>query len=290
MPKESDRRGGRPVRTVRGEPLVQRYRVPLLGAIGVIVVVAIIVIAALQAGGGSSGPAAVATPASPTLVQAVTGLQQSEFDTVGTGGASNPLHPINGQSVTADGKPEILYVGAEYCPYCAAERWAMVVALSRFGTFTGLKTTRSAPNDVYANTPTFSFYGSSYTSNVLAFTGVETESNVATAGGYEKLQTLTSEQQALAGRYNPGGSIPFMYLDGKYTLSGASYSPGLFSGMDWTQVAQKLADPTSSQAKAVLGTANMLTAAFCQVTNGQPTKVCQAAGTKTAARAMGIGG
>ena len=40
--------------------------------------------------------------------------------------------------LTADGKPLVLYVGAEYCPYCAAERCAMVQALSRFGTFSNL--------------------------------------------------------------------------------------------------------------------------------------------------------
>ena len=27
------------------------------------------------------------------------------------------------------GKPEIVFVGAEYCPYCAAERWPIVMAL-----------------------------------------------------------------------------------------------------------------------------------------------------------------
>ena len=31
--------------------------------------------------------------------------------------------------MTLDGKsPAMLYYGAEYCPYCAAERWAMAVA------------------------------------------------------------------------------------------------------------------------------------------------------------------
>ncbi len=33
------------------------------------------------------------------------------------------------------GKPEVLFVGAEFCPFCAAERWPLIVALSRFGHF-----------------------------------------------------------------------------------------------------------------------------------------------------------
>jgi hypothetical protein len=32
----------------------------------------------------------------------------------------------------------MLYIGAEYCPYCAAERWPLVMALSKFGTFSNL--------------------------------------------------------------------------------------------------------------------------------------------------------
>ncbi len=39
-----------------------------------------------------------------------------------------------------DGKPEVLFVGAEFCPFCAAERWPLIVALSRFGRFTALTT------------------------------------------------------------------------------------------------------------------------------------------------------
>ena len=40
---------------------------------------------------------------------------------------------------TGKKKPELLYIGAEYCPYCAASRWPLIIALSRFGTFKGLR-------------------------------------------------------------------------------------------------------------------------------------------------------
>jgi hypothetical protein len=60
----------------------------------------------------------------------------------------------------------VLYAGAEYCPFCAAERWALATALSRFGTFTNLGTTASAGGQEYApNTATLSFHGATYTSN-----------------------------------------------------------------------------------------------------------------------------
>jgi len=32
----------------------------------------------------------------------------------------------------------VVYIGAEYCPYCAVERWPLIVALNRFGTLTNL--------------------------------------------------------------------------------------------------------------------------------------------------------
>ena len=46
--------------------------------------------------------------------------------------------------LTNSGKIVIVYVGAEYCPYCAAERWAIVTALETFGTFSGLQPIASA--------------------------------------------------------------------------------------------------------------------------------------------------
>jgi hypothetical protein len=61
------------------------------------------------------------------------------------------------------GKPLVVYIGAEYCPFCAAQRWPLVVALSRFGTFSGLSVTRSASEDVFPDTATLSFHSASYT-------------------------------------------------------------------------------------------------------------------------------
>jgi hypothetical protein len=81
-------------------------------------------------------------------------------------------------------------MGAEFCPYCAAQRWALVVALSQFGTFSGLTATHSTTTDVYPDTKTFSFYGSTYTSTSLDFTSVELESNQVSGNSYATLQTM----------------------------------------------------------------------------------------------------
>src|ERR1700721_1365736 len=50
---------------------------------------------------------------------------------------------VYGNPLSSGGKPEVLYVGTEFCPYCMAESWPLIVALSRFGQFTGLRTSRS---------------------------------------------------------------------------------------------------------------------------------------------------
>lgn len=52
----------------------------------------------------------------------------------------------------------------------------MLVALSRLGTFSGLNTSRSG-NLPFPPLDTWTFYGSSYTSEYLAFVPVETRSN-----------------------------------------------------------------------------------------------------------------
>jgi hypothetical protein len=98
----------------------------------------------------------------------------------GTAVGGGYLTPVTGSPRTAGGKPEVLYVGAGFCPYCAALRWPLIVALSRFGSFSGLTPDRSAitagsgQREPYPATPTWTFHGSSYASKYLVFTPVET--------------------------------------------------------------------------------------------------------------------
>jgi hypothetical protein len=210
----------------------------------------------------------------------VTNVPDSTFDAVGYGSIANPPKTVSAAPLTQDGKPEVLYIGAEYCPYCAAERWAMVVALSRFGSFTDLKTTRSSPSDVYPNTATFSFYGSSFSSDYVSFVPVEVYSSERSGNGYARLQSPTSDQQALLNA--SGGGFPFLDIGGTYVVSGASYNPGVLSGMDWQAIASQLTQTDSKQAQGIIGTANVITAAICRTTGGQPGAVCSSAGVQAA--------
>ena len=85
-------------------------------------------------------------------------------------------------------------------------------ALSRFGTFTNLKITHSSAKDVYPNTETFSFYGSTYQSQYLSFDGVEMTTNEPSGSSYKTLQTPTQQQVDTWQKYTTG--YPFLYLDG----------------------------------------------------------------------------
>jgi hypothetical protein len=198
-----------------------------------------------------------------------------------------PSLPSGTPALTMSGKPAVVYIGAEYCPFCAAERWAMVVALSRFGTFTNLGTTTSSSTDVHPDTPTFSFHGASYTSPYLTFSHAET----ATRTG-AKLETLTPEQQRLLQTYDVSsvtgsdGGIPFVMVGNRWAFAGATYDPSVLAGKSFDQIASALSDPSSDVATAVDGAANQITAMACVITENQPEDVCSAPWMAEAQRAL----
>jgi Domain of unknown function (DUF929) len=275
----------------------QRRRI-LIASGSIIAVVAIVV--AFIVVKANSKPPATSSSNGPTgtalasVVSDLTTVPASTTDKIGNGGgqvSATPKAVTNGTPLTANGKPEMLYIGAEYCPYCAAERWAMINALSRFGTFSGLSTIHSAAAngagqaEPYPNTPTWTFHGSTYTSKYLTFTPVETQTNIPdkSSGTYTVLQAPTKEQQALLTKYDvppyvPSGSegaIPFIYFGGKYIIAGASYNPQVLAGLSWSKIASEVKNnPSSDVAKAVVGTANYITAAICKMTGNQPASAC----------------
>ncbi|MGD0698805.1 MAG: DUF929 family protein [Trebonia sp.] len=285
----------------------QRRRIYLAG--GSILVVVIVVIAfvlvKLNSGGGtaaasSSGPTGTALA---SVTKQVTDIPSSVTDKVGAGGVPSAFFvdaksssavssvsssmgsyfaTVDGSALTQSGKPEVLYLGSNYCPYCAAQRWAMVNALSRFGTFTGLTTTHSSSSDVDPNTPTFTFYGSSYTSKYISFTSVEMNQNyrignsTSSSVAYVTLQTPTAAEDKIQSTYDPGTYIPFIDFGNKYVQVGniSPLAPTMLDGKSWAQVAAAMNDPSSTIAKAELGNANYETAAICELTNNQPATAC----------------
>jgi len=264
----------------------ERRRRRILAGAAIALVAAVLgtlVVVRLSTGAKTADPGPAAGPVSDELIRAITGVPAAVLDGIGAGSVDTVPRPVAGQpALTAGGKPLVLYVGAEFCPFCAAQRWGVVVALSRFGTFAGLGASRSASDDAYPNTATVTFHGASYTSDYLTFEGVETQTNVRQGGGYGPLDSLTAQQLQTVRTYNAppyvdassAGAIPFVDFGNRYVMVGASFKPQLLAGLSAVQIATALADPSSPVAKAVDGSANMFTAAICELTGGQPAAVC----------------
>ena len=250
------------------------------------IVVAFVAIKLSSNNSPSTSSASVTGTVLPASVQKnITSVPASTLDKIGIGSIlsynSSPLETVSNTALKSNGKPEMLFIGAEFCPFCAAERWAIAVALSRFGTFTTpLRGIHSSSTDTDPNTPTLTFYKAKYSSQYLVFTPVENENESRGA-----LQATTSAQQALWEKYDSsaeGVGYPFIDFGNKYVLKEPTYDPGVLAGMTWAQVAAALHDPSSTVAKNALGAANLMTAAICKMTGGKPGNVCTASGVVAA--------
>jgi hypothetical protein len=274
----------------------QRKRL-LLATGAVVAVLAIIggLVIAKAASGGSSTPSAStsgstsANPASAQILKDISSVPPATFDAVGAGTASAFPGKANPPGTPASGEPRVLYIGAEFCPFCAAERWPMAVALSRFGTWTNLGVTHSSSVDTPANVPTLTFHGATLTSSSVSFTGYETTTNQLDSSGsqYVPLDTVSAEDQKLAATYDPKGTIPFIYFDAQYIQLGASYAPNILVGKTQEQIASALVDPTNPISQAIVGSANVLTAAICATTDQKPANVCTSSGVQAGAAKLG---
>jgi hypothetical protein len=281
---------GRPVPRASARRAVQQRRQRNLytayGAVAVVIVVIAVIVVINLAGGSkpkaTKDGAVVGTfPLTTALfdqvaeVPAKTLVLAAENEPVDTTPpdklpASNPV-------LSLGGKPEVLYIGAEYCPYCAAERWALVMALSKFGTFSNVLGVTSSSTDVNSSTPTFSFYHSGYTSPYLSFAPVETETNTRA-----NLQSLTAGQNDIYTKWdvppyveaNEEGSIPFVYIGGKFLITGVSYDGSPIAGFQMLAAVSYMTSGTNTTSKDAEAVAGYLVSDLCTLTHNKPGDVC----------------
>jgi hypothetical protein len=205
----------------------RRILVPL-ALVGVVMAVLVGLVASSLASGGTIAREGVA---STTVVDQATSVPLNVLTAVGERRQATTLLPVQSDSLSIAGKPGIVFVSEESCPFCAAERWPLVIALSHFG----LRTTELANN---AGHPL----------------QTETPLDTELIGHYDVPPYVNSADQS--------GAVPFLDIDNHDILAGAQYSPQVLAGLSMSQIAGQLDDPASAVAMAIDESANALIAAI----------------------------
>ncbi len=271
----------------------RRRRLYMAGGATAVVVAAIAVLLTVSgtSGGGKStgntGPVAGVFAVSPKTLAPLEKVSGPTLLSAATRWHSSAVPPTalpaSNPALALDGKPEVLYIGANYCPYCAAERWPLFMALSKFGTFSGLRGTASSSSDINASTPTITFLGSTYASRYVSFVSVETHgSEVDASGSYPVLQHMTAEQTALLTKWDAppyvpssaAGGIPFVYIGGRYVFIGSQYDGAHIAGWNFDRAAAYLASPSNSVGRSVRAAAGYLVRDICHLTGNRPASAC----------------
>ena len=168
----------------------------------------------------------------------------SNFQTAGerllNGTLTNEIFPVNSPQYNAiliNGKPTVVYIGADTCPFCGENRWAMALALSQFGNFTQLFQGYSALQD--GDVPTLYWvpmnatvaqgveFGNYYQSNYINFITAEYESPITGHFSVQPLSYFISQSPNQV--YN--AVLNFMNATGKFqgtpfTMWGTSLDAG----------------------------------------------------------------
>jgi hypothetical protein len=211
------------------------------------------------------------SPASAAVVRQVSSVPAAVLASVGPGQAITSLEPVKTSEppLTVDGKPAIVFVSEESCPFCAAERWSVAVALAHFGTWSHLGTTTSSATDVYPDTATLSFRTAHYQSTELTLRTTELADNAG-----RPLQAQTPLDTRLIDAFDvppyvnsadQSGAVPFLDIANRYVLAGAQYDPQVLAGLSAAQIASQLSNPASPVATAIDGSAQVIVAAINQV-------------------------
>lgn len=207
------------------------------------------------------------TVGSPTTVAVAASLGKPTADL--PGGPTGQFHYV-GQVVRQGSKPELVFIGALYCPFCAAERWPMVKALDQFGNFSGVRsTTNRAGESGFGAIPTFDLTHARYASPYVALDARDTQDQQ-----FNQLQTLTAAEQGLVNRDDPQGSIPLVVVGG-YAMTGSGYSPSDIDGKTFSAVQHALRrGDTARYAPDINAEANVITALICHADGERPSSVC----------------
>jgi hypothetical protein len=227
-------------------------------------VIAAAVVLFLTRGGGSDGD-----PTDSSGVVRAGELRPADAASVALG----QVRRQSGEPLLDGGKPLVFFMGAQWCPFCAAERWALVKATSRFGEWSGLGELLSrSGQDYFPRLATYDLSRATYTSDDISLRHKE----VATVDG-DSLQKLGSFEERLVDEDDKLGGVPFLLAagpGGRYTVD-LGYSPGLIEGQTFAELRKAVATGAPTPAvEAIDAQADAITALICKLDGRQPTNVC----------------
>lgn len=206
----------------------------------------------------SHAPAPVSSSTTVSVVKAATEVPASVFRTATSDAVRSTrvvlksLQPIQGQlPLTIGTKPEVLFVEATGCPQCEAESWAIVAALSKFGSFSRLSLTEVGTIRSKRVTG-FTFSGASYQSPCISFNAVAARDGVLESSGSG---SPTTAERAAFEAIDGTKQLPFLDINNHVVAIGSSVSPSFVQGFSAVQVARSLINPSDVVAQAILGTA-----------------------------------
>ncbi len=251
-------------------------------------------------------------PLNSTELAVINDAPSSYFETAGemllNGSIDNYVGVGSGlQNVSAfivNGKPSVIYLGSITCIFCGENRWAMALALSRFGKFDHLFKGYSSFGDgdlptlywrpmTYSNASGAIDIGNFYNSSLINFITLE-DTNPITQGF--QLQSLGQIQAELQQINNTAYSDAFNHILqintfsgtpytiwGKYVVGGAdavdfgnttpSSTPFPLTNMTHAQVLSQLASPSDQFAWTEYAGADVYIATMCASLNNS-TQVC----------------
>lgn len=177
------------------------------------------------------------------------------------------LGNLTGAAFYKDSKPIIVYIGADYCPFCAMERWSLTIALMRFGNFSDLRYMTSGFSD--GDYSTVTYYPTTYHSSYLFFQPFEVRARDSSV----ILQPLPANYSA-AFKSKGNSAFPFLNFANKYYLSGAPIDPSALGSLNQTQIIASIQSANTLGSEIKQG-ANIFTELICKTTGDRPSSVCE---------------
>jgi len=237
-------------------------RTALYTVVAIVVVVMVVGVYFLSLGGGVTN--SETTPVSSATLSQLSQVANSRYGTPHIGG----WRSYSGSPLVDGNRFVVLFVSGDFCPYCAAERWPLVLALMRFGTFSSLDYTYSGSSIEFPNTPSFSFANYSYSSQYVSLQAYEFEDRNG-----KPLDSVPANYTAIWKGLPSNGTVPFLDVGNSYVMPGSQFSPSILGGMTQEEVVQSILD-NGSVGNTIMAVADGITSVICNLTKGAPASVC----------------